>query len=168
MPFKACISEEYRRGNCSFRAPSDYSDVEYWIVDGQVVDETGAAVDGVEPWDDGGDASVCGILIQSMEDHHGESPDLDSLAWEIRIQFKDGGIHGQKNLHSITVEIHLRDENILFPELQRYLGMTPLHYDLSLVPELLDTNDTIRFSGSVKVTHLSNDFRVIIHFTTRF
>ena len=116
-----------------------------------MVDETGAAVDGVEPWDDGGDSSICGILIQSMEEHHGESPDLESLAWEIRLHFEDGGIHGQENLDSITVEIHLRDDNILFPELQRYLGMTPLHYDLNLVPELLDTSDIIRFSGSVKV-----------------
>ena len=146
-----CFLEEYRRGNCSFRAPSDYSDVEYWILDGQVVDETGAAVAGVEPWDDGGDASVCGILIQSMEEIHGESQDPDSLAWEVRLQFEDGGIHGQESLTRITVEIHLRDNNILLPELQRYLGMTPLHYDLSLTPELLDTNETIRFTGSVKV-----------------
>ena len=130
---------------------------------GQVVDETGAAVDGVEPWDDGGDSSVCGILIQSMEEHHGESPDLESLAWEIRLHFEEGGIHGQEHLDSITVEIHLRDDNILFPELQRYLGMTPLHYDLSLTPELLDTSDIIRFSGSVKVRHLRDcsEFRIV-------
>ena len=118
------------------------------------MDETGVAVDGVESWDDGGDSSVCGILIQSMEEHHGESPDLESLAWEIRLHFEEGGIHGQEHLDSITVEIHLRDDNILFPELQRYLGMTPLHYDLSLTPELLDTSDIIRFSGSVKVRRL--------------
>ena len=69
--------------------------MEFWILDGQVVDETGAAVAGVEPWDDGGDASVCGILIQSMEEIHGESQDLDSLSWEVRHQFEDGSIRGQ-------------------------------------------------------------------------
>ena len=44
-----------------------------------------------------------------------------------------------------------RDENILRPELQDYLGYKPLHYDLSIVPDLEQNNQTITFSGQAKV-----------------
>ena len=33
-----------------------------------MTDSSGAEVDGVTAWDDGGDPSVCGIRIQEMED----------------------------------------------------------------------------------------------------
>ena len=44
-----------------------------------------------------------------------------------------------------------RDDNILRPELQDYLGYKPLHYDLSIVPDLEQNNQTITFSGQAKV-----------------
>ena len=52
--------QEYSRANCSFTPPLDTS-ISYHLVDGQVTDQTGQVVDGVEAWDDGGDPSVCGI-----------------------------------------------------------------------------------------------------------
>ena len=126
----------------------------YYVWEGVVYDKSGNEVVGVKAWDDGGDPSVCGIRIESMEDVHGEDDDLNSVSWSILLEFEEGGIHGQPDLNTIEVGIHLRDENILKPELQDYLGFKPLHYDLSIVPDLLTNNQTISFTGNAKVSHL--------------
>ena len=127
-----------------------------------VYDKSGMEVDGVEAWDDGGDPSVCGIRIESMEAVHGEEDDPSSVSWTILLEFSEGGIHGQPDLDTIEVGIHLRDDHILKPELQDYLGFKPLHYDLSIIPDLLTNNQTISFSGNAKVS--SNYFLTIKEF----
>ena len=116
-----------------------------------VTDQTGQVVEGIEAWDDGGDGSVCGIRILEMEDHHGQEDDLNAEAWKILLTFSHGGIHGQEKLDKIEVGIHLKDENILRPRLQDWFGLQPLHYDLSIRPDLLMKNQTISFTGAVDV-----------------
>ena len=146
-------SEEYSRASCSWRSPN--YEIEYTVQDGVVLDGNGDVVDGVEAWDDGGDASVCGIRIESLEEAQDEdSEDLYSVGWECELHFLEG-LHGQEELKWLSVEIHLRDENHLKPELQDYLGFKPLHYNLSLTPELLQNNQTITFSASVIVRQMS-------------
>ena len=148
-------SEEYSRASCSWRSP-DY-ETEYTIQDGVVLDGNGDVADGVEAWDDGGDSSVCGIRIESLQESQDEdSEDLYSVGWECELHFLDG-LHGQEELKWLSVEIHLRDKNHLKPELQDYLGYKPLHYNLSLTPELLQNNQTITFSASVTVRLKSNN-----------
>ena len=142
---------EYSRANCSFHAPLS-SSVVYYVWNGVVYDKSGMEVDGVEAWDDGGDPSVCGIRIESMEAVHGEEDDPSSVSWTILLEFSEGGIHGQPDLDTIEVGIHLRDDHILKPELQDYLGFKPLHYDLSIIPDLLTNNQTISFTGNAKVS----------------
>jgi len=147
---------EYLRHECKFTSPS--FNTHYWIRDGVVVDEEGNAVDGVEPWDDGGDSSVCGIRIASMQDIHDEEDDLNSHEWEIALTFTEGGLFGQEDLNGITVGIHLKDDNILKPELEDYLGFTPIHYDLSIIPDLTTPNQTISFKGTAKIELQVDDY----------
>ena len=52
--------QEYSRANCTFSPPLD-TNILYQVVEGEVTDQTGEVVEGVEAWDDGGDLSVCGI-----------------------------------------------------------------------------------------------------------
>ena len=142
-------SEENSRVACSWRSPN--TEVEYTVQGGQVTDQDGDQVDGVEAWDDGGDNSVCGIRIESLQEIQDEdSEDLFSAGWECELHFLEG-LLGQEELRWLSVEIHLRDENHLQPELQDHFGYKPLHYNLSLTPELLQNNQTIRFSASVRV-----------------
>ena len=153
-------SEEYSRASCSWRSP-DY-ETEYTVQDGVVLDGNGDVADGVEAWDDGGDSSVCGIRIESLQESQDEdSEDLYSVGWECELHFLDG-LHGQEELKWLSVEIHLRDKNHLKPELQDYLGYKPLHYNLSLTPELLQINQTITFSASVKVRHRFTNLQIKI------
>ena len=141
--------EEYSRASCSWRSPN--YEIEYTVQDGQVLDVNGDVVDGVDAWDDGGDSSVCGIRIESLQESQNEdSEDLYSVGWECELHFMEG-LHGQEELKWLSVEIQLRDEEHLKPELQDYLGYKPLHYNLSLTPELLQNNQTITFSASVTV-----------------
>ena len=58
--FPARHRAEYSRANCTFRPPLA-PDLLYQVVGGLVTDQTGHQVEGIEPWDDGGDVSVCGI-----------------------------------------------------------------------------------------------------------
>ena len=141
---------EYLRANCTFLTPN--AGFKYWVHDGVVHDKDGAPVAGIEPWDDGGDPSVCGIRIEAMEDKHDESSDINSNPWEIALYFAEGGIYGQENLNGISVGIHLKDDHFLRPELEFWLGLTPMHYDLSIMPDLTQNNQTISFSGHVKVS----------------
>ena len=54
----------------------------------KVTDQDGDLVEGVEAWDDGGDASVCGIRIESLQEIQDEdSEDLFSAGWECDLQF---------------------------------------------------------------------------------
>ena len=91
--------------------------------------------------------------IASMQDIHDEEDDLNSHEWEIALTFTEGGLFGQEDLNGITVGIHLKDDNILKPELEDYLGFTPIHYDLSIIPDLTTPNQTISFKGTAKVNH---------------
>ena len=56
------------------------------------------------------------------------------------------------------VGIHLKDDHFLRPELQDYLGHKPLHYDLSIIPDLLSSNQTISFTGKAKIELLVEDY----------
>ena len=95
---------EYTRTNCTLAAPTDISNVVYIVPgDGHVYDGAGNVADGVEVWDDGGDRSVCGVRILSMDSSHSESSDLNSQAWEIRMQFAEGGIFGQEDINKLQV-----------------------------------------------------------------
>ena len=141
---------EYSRVNCTLRSPLQ-PDLLYQVVGDQVTDQAGQLVQGVQAWDEGGDSSVCGIKILEMEEQDGEEEDLDSEAWKILMTFSQGGIHGQERLDKIEVGIHLRDENILRPQLQDWFGLQPLHYQLSIIPDLLMNNQTISFTGVADV-----------------
>ena len=71
--------EEYQRSTCYFLTPVNNEHViRYTVIDGVVFDDSSNVVDGIEAWDDGGDASVCGLKILSMEDIHDESADLEA------------------------------------------------------------------------------------------
>ena len=59
--------QEYRRANCTFSPPLDSRD--YQVVGGEVTDQTGQQVQGIEAWDDGGDPSVCGIRFSLYSAH---------------------------------------------------------------------------------------------------
>ena len=141
---------EYSRTNCTLRPPLQ-PDLLYQVEGDRVMDQTGHLVHGVQAWDDGGDGSVCGIKILEMQDYHGEEEDLNSEAWKILMTFSQGGIHGQEMLDKIEVGVHLRDENILRPQLQDWFGLQPLHYQLSIIPDLLMNNQTISFTGVADV-----------------
>ena len=119
---------------------------------------TGEVAEGVEAWNDGGQANVCGIKILSMDNVHDEGDELNSNAWTIKMRFAEGGIHGQPDLNYIEVGIHLKDDNFLKPELEDYLGHKPLHYDLSIIPDLLGPNQTISFRGTAKIELLVEDY----------
>ena len=86
-----------------------------------------------------------------MQDYHGQEDDLNAEAWKIMLTFSHGGIHGQEKLNKIEVGIHLKDDNILRPRLQDWFGLQPVHYDLSIRPDLLMNNQTISFTGVVDV-----------------
>ena len=86
-----------------------------------------------------------------MQDYHGEEEDLNSEPWTITLRFKDGGIHGQEIMNKIQVGIHIKDDNFLRPQFQDWFGFRPVHYNLSIVPELLVQNQTISFSGVADV-----------------
>ena len=138
------------RTSCTLHPPL-LPDLLYRVEGDQVTDQTGHLVQGVQAWDNGGDGSVCGIKILEMEDYHGEEEELDSEAWRVLMTFSQGGIHGQENLDKIEVGVHLRDENILRPQLQDRFGLKPLLYQLSIVPDLLMTNQTTSFTGVADV-----------------
>jgi len=145
--------EEFTRSTCEFRRPLEDGSVSisYKVIDGVVYDGNDQVVDGVEPWNDSGDLSVCGLKVLSMEDMHDESPDLTKDGWIITMHFEEGGILGQENLNKIQVEIHLK-EDFLRPLLDVRFGHLPEHYDLSLIPDLTSTDDVIHFQGKVKIT----------------
>jgi len=143
--------EEYQRSSCYFLTPeSDGHTIRYTVIDGLVLDDASQVVDGVEAWDDAGDASVCGLKILSMEDVHDESADVAALGWLVNMEFKHGGILGQINLTTINVEIHLK-EDIMKPRLKN-IGLAPEHYDLSLIPDLTSTDVVTHFQGKVKIS----------------
>merc|ERR1711892_23536 len=143
--------EEFKRSTCVFYPPPHEPYVSYKVIDGVVFDNTDHVVTGIEAWDDGGDASVCGLKILAMEDIHDESPDLEANGWRINMEFKHGGILGQEKLNIIEVEIHLK-EDFMRPLLEPRFGLSPEHYDLSLIPDLTSTEDVIHFQGKVKIT----------------
>ena len=143
--------QEYSRANCTFSPPLD-TNILYQVVEGEVTDQTGQVVEGVEAWDDGGDPSVCGIRILEMQDYHGEEEgELNSEPWKITLSFNHGGIHGQELLSKIQVGIHIKDDNFLRPQFQDWFGFQPVHYSLSIMPDLLMENQTISFSGVADV-----------------
>ena len=91
-----------------------------------------------------------------MQDYHGEEEgELNSEPWKITLSFNHGGIHGQELLSKIQVGIHIKDDHFLRPQFQDYFGFQPVHYNLSIVPELLMENQTTSFSGVVDVRTLS-------------
>ena len=94
---------------------------------------------------------MCGIKILEMQDYHGEEDDLNSEEWKVLLTFSHGGIHGQESLNKIEVGIHIKDENILRPQLQDWFGLQPVHYQLNIIPDLLMNNQTISFAGEVDV-----------------
>ena len=144
--------EEYQRSTCYFLTPVNNEHViRYTVIDGVVFDDSSNVVDGIEAWDDGGDASVCGLKILSMEDIHDESADLEARGWSVNMGFKQGGILGQNNLTYMEVEIHLK-EDILKPRLEPRFGLVPEHYDLSLIPDLTSTDAVTHFQGRVKIS----------------
>ena len=145
--------EEFRRAECKFHLPPGGSGEVAWysVQNGQVVDDTGEVVDGVEAWDDGGDPTVCGIKIHAMQPEHQEEADPGNggtLGWRVELRFESGGVLGQPRLDSISVEIHLLDE-LVRPRLQDRFGLQPLHYSVSLEPDLKVTNATTHFTGTV-------------------
>ena len=90
--------------------------------------------------------------ILEMQDYHGEEEEeLNSEPWIILLRFNHGGIHGQELLNKIQVGIHIKDDHFLRPQFQDYFGFQPVHYNLSIVPELLMDNQTTSFSGVVDV-----------------
>ena len=151
LTIHVALLEEYSLGSCYFVSPS--GSIEYHLDNGQVVDGDGALVDDVDVWDDGGDSSVCGIRIQEMKDIHDEENDLHSAPWLIVFTISGGsGLFGQELLNTVGVGIHLRDENLLPLQLQDRLGFKPVHYDISIIPDLTMDNQTISFTGGAKVT----------------
>ena len=86
--------EEFTRSTCEFRRPLEDGSVSisYKVIDGVVYDGNDQVVDGVEPWNDSGDLSVCGLKVLSMEDMHDESPDIKKDGWKITMHFEEGGI----------------------------------------------------------------------------
>ena len=141
--------EEYQRTSCYLLTPKDR--IRYTVIDGLVLDDSSKVVDGVEAWDDGGDPSVCGLKILSMEDIHDESTDVAAAGWFVDMEFKHGGILGKSNLTYIEVEIHLK-EDIMKPRLEPRFGLVPEHYDLSLIPDLTSTDAVTHFQGKVKIS----------------
>ena len=94
--------------------------------------------------------------ILEMQDYHGEEEgELNSEPWIILLRFNHGGIHGQELLNKIQVGIHIKDDHFLRPQFQDYFGFQPVHYNLSIVPDLLMDNQTTSFSGVVDVRTLS-------------
>ena len=87
-----------------------------------------------------------------MAKTHGEEEgELNSEPWKITLSFNHGGIHGQEMLSRIQVGIHIKDDNFLRPQFQDWFGFQPVHYSLSIVPDLLMENQTISFSGVADV-----------------
>ena len=87
-----------------------------------------------------------------MQDYHGEEEgELNSEPWKITLSFNHGGIHGQELLDKIQVGIHIKDDSFLRPQFQDYFGFQPVHYNLSIMPDLLMENQTISFSGVADV-----------------
>ena len=104
---------------------------------------------------------MCGIKILEMQDYHGEEDDLNSEEWKVLLTFSHGGIHGQESLNKIEVGIHIKDENILRPQLQDWFGLQPVHYQLNIIPDLLMNNQTISFAGEVDVRN--NIYMIQLH-----
>ena len=107
---------------------------------------------------------MCGIKILEMQDYHGEEDDLNSEEWKVLLTFSHGGIHGQESLNKIEVGIHIKDENILRPQLQDWFGLQPVHYQLNIIPDLLMNNQTISFAGEVDVRNNIYKIQLLIHF----
>ena len=107
---------------------------------------------------------MCGIKILEMQDYHGEEDDLNSEEWKVLLTFSHGGIHGQESLNKIEVGIHIKDENILRPQLQDWFGLQPVHYQLNIIPDLLMNNQTISFAGEVDVRNNINMIQLLIQF----
>merc|ERR1711936_691800 len=152
--------EEFIRSDCYFYPPPhedvDYG-VWYYVSNGTVYDNTDQAVDGIEFWNDGGDASTCGIKILEMADFHDESDNLLYDGWRINLSFPKGGVLGQETLNQIEVEIHLKKE-VMRTLLERRFGMRPLHYNVSLVPDLTNTSRKIHFQGNVKMDLVTTSY----------
>ena len=104
---------------------------------------------------------MCGIKILEMQDYHGEEDDLNSEEWKVLLTFSHGGIHGQESLNKIEVGIHIKDENILRPQLQDWFGLQPVRYQLNIIPDLLMNNQTISFAGEVDVRN--NIYMIQLH-----
>ena len=107
---------------------------------------------------------MCGIKILEMQDYHGEEDDLNSEEWKVLLTFSHGGIHGQESLNKIEVGIHIKDENILRPQLQDWFGLQPVHYQLNIIPDLLMNNQTISFAGEVDVRNNIYMIQLLIQF----
>ena len=143
----------YTRTNCSWTSPRDPALV-YWVRDGRVTDTAGMEVPGIAAWDDGGDAaSVCGLEIASMAAEHAEdAADVHSAGWACQLQFAEGAaIHQQRGLAQLGAGLHLKDSHHVARPLLDTSGLAPLHYSISIVPDLATNNQTIIFTGAAEV-----------------
>ena len=143
----------YTRTSCSWTAPQD-PELVYWVREGRVTDTAGHEVPGVSAWDDGGAAaSVCGLEIASMAAEHAEdAADVHSAGWACQLQFAEGAaIHQQPGLAQLGAGLHLKDSHHVARPLLDTSGLAPLHYSVSIVPDLATNNQTISFTGAAEV-----------------
>jgi len=140
---------EYKRKSCSIVFPQGHSGIQFvTVIDGAVYDDHDMHADGIEAWDDEDD-HTCGIKILEKLPDHDDSLSGYHLGFLIQLDFLDISLFGT-GTNDIEVEVHVNDNLLSKSHISDYYD--PVNYNLSLIPDLLSTDSSTKYTGNMKIS----------------
>jgi len=117
------------------------------VIDDLVFDSNGELVGWMEGWQDDATGTTCGVKIAEKLPVH---DDAFGGAFEVRMELGPPGLFGCPSLNILSAKLHIKDE--LITRISGVKGgedIRPVHYSLTLVPDLLSTSPTISYYGTM-------------------